>query len=149
MRIFFPSFFFSFFFFTRIHKHIHRLPRVCRIRIYKYTYSHIAHGCNIRPYTHTRTHAHAHRSSYHFKILREFVHKASHTISCRFSHTDVITTRRDTRSSIYLSICFCYRRGSVNMYIAANFALATTIKTTQDDARETRIKLPRHKLDRE
>lgn len=116
MRIFFPSLFFLLlFFFTRIHKRIHRLYRVCvcRIRIYKYTYSHIAHGCNTRyGCTHALTHAHVHRSSYLFKILREFVHKASHDIVSLLTYGRDNDERRDTRSStIYLSVPASRRLG--------------------------------------
>lgn len=104
------------------------------------------HSSRMHTRMHALTHSHAHRSSYLFKILREFVHKASHDIVSLLTYGRDNDERRDTRSSTYLSICF-YRGGSVNMRIAANFALATTISKRR--GMMTRIKLPRLKLERE
>lgn len=146
MRIFFPSLFSFFFFFLHVYTSTYIDYRVCIEYVYKYTDSHnIAHGCNIRPHTHIHTHAHTHIDRLISSRFYANLYIRHHTISCRFSHTNVITAKRDTRPSTYLLSVSCYRGGSVNMYIAANFShysRATTIeKTTQDAMR--RIKLPR------
>jgi len=147
-------FFFFPFSFTHIHKHVHnRLSRVCiYIYIYIYIYSRIrinTHSHIDMTHSHAHTHIHTrigrHKTSYLFKTLREFVHKASRRYRA-VSHTctNVITTKRDTR----FSICFCYREGSVN--IEAEFRVSDDY---QNDAGwctrcETRIKLLRLELER-